>query len=588
MSKEESDTRDQRPSSFSDGFESCGNSSHIGTYPTTGNSEFLEEKYRDGSLSLEHNPDNGTANRGGTGYCTIRADKENRGVLVKRLLPEHCNSYAAFESFKREFHIGNIFSGHANFRQYYKLENDENGSPVLEMELLLGYYGLNDIIDKLSPLSLDIENRIISQLLEAVNFMHNPGQGLPEVTHGDLKPANVMINPYKGFSLKIIDFGLSHIEGEDVVPGGTAGFSAPEQFSNNTSGLPPTKDILTDIYSLGKILDAINHKRYKEIADKASSIARSRRYQSIRELYEAYHHIYETLRRKTEWDSDDWKQKYFRALRIKDMDSKNALQKQVYFNSCSIIRNGGYDYGERNIAIGNQSTERKTIVYSNPMTSEKTSQAYMMSIDVRQEDALSAARELLEENLRPAVLCNCNRQSPKNSRGQSGNISRRTDLPFFLHQESQAYPLDRNWGGIYCHGVTVFRGKEQDGYPLLEYPFTLDIIAVPAINNPTLVNGKLSRAGATGTENKIRTIFRIAKSNGNDSLVLGAFGCGRYNNPPEDIARIFKSILSETEFATSFRKVIFAIEEDHVSFASNGDNGGNYGIFKHIIMNRKA
>jgi len=61
------------------------------------------------------------------------------------------------------------------------------------------------------------------------------------------------------------------------------------------------------------------------------------------------------------------------------------------------------------------------------------------------------------------------------------------------------------------------------------------------------------------TKNKIRTIFRIALENGNDSLVLGAFGCGAFRNPPVQIARLFHDIINENEFNNRFKKIVFAI-----------------------------
>lgn len=42
------------------------------------------------------------------------------------------------------------------------------------------------------------------------------------------------------------------------------------------------------------------------------------------------------------------------------------------------------------------------------------------------------------------------------------------------------------------------------------------------------------------TINKIKTIFDIAYKNQNDAIVLSAFGCGAFCNPPGHIAELFK------------------------------------------------
>lgn len=45
------------------------------------------------------------------------------------------------------------------------------------------------------------------------------------------------------------------------------------------------------------------------------------------------------------------------------------------------------------------------------------------------------------------------------------------------------------------------------------------------------------------TLSKMRTIFRIGLYHGHDALVLGAFGCGAFKNPPSQIAGLFKKVM---------------------------------------------
>lgn len=46
----------------------------------------------------------------------------------------------------------------------------------------------------------------------------------------------------------------------------------------------------------------------------------------------------------------------------------------------------------------------------------------------------------------------------------------------------------------------------------------------------------------TGTEEKIKSILKIGLVNGHDSIVLGAFGCGAFGNPPKHIAALFEKV----------------------------------------------
>ena len=142
--------------------------------------------------------------------------------------------------------------------------------------------------------------------------------------------------------------------------------------------------------------------------------------------------------------------------------------------------------------------------------------------------------------------------------------------------------MDRDFGGCYSQGVTIFRGSEQEGYPLSDEPWQANFIAVAAMNHPRLVEvgGELRIAPelVAGTRNKIRTILRIAVEHRQEVLVLGAWGCGAFRNPPHHMAELFREVLFEEEFCGVFRKVIFAIMEDH-----NSQGGGNVEPFARVF-----
>lgn len=58
-------------------------------------------------------------------------------------------------------------------------------------------------------------------------------------------------------------------------------------------------------------------------------------------------------------------------------------------------------------------------------------------------------------------------------------------------------------------------------------------------------------------EKRIRRIFEVAATNGNDVLIAGAFGCGAFKNPPDIVARVFHEITYE--FRYMFETVEYAI-----------------------------
>ncbi|MCI1700147.1 TIGR02452 family protein [Liquorilactobacillus nagelii] len=48
---------------------------------------------------------------------------------------------------------------------------------------------------------------------------------------------------------------------------------------------------------------------------------------------------------------------------------------------------------------------------------------------------------------------------------------------------------------------------------------------------------------------------------GDNDLILGAFGCGSFQNDPQLVAGVFKDVLQSTEFATAFKNIYFSITD---------------------------
>jgi len=108
---------------------------------------------------------------------------------------------------------------------------------------------LQTTVDADGPLSIEKACDYIQQSAEGLKYAHSEG-----VVHGDLKPANLMVD--RDGTVKILDVGVGQIRqsvaetaaeaGEP--PPATLGFTAPEQAQKHTT------DERTDIYSLGGVL----------------------------------------------------------------------------------------------------------------------------------------------------------------------------------------------------------------------------------------------------------------------------------------------------------------------------------------------
>lgn len=71
-----------------------------------------------------------------------------------------------------------------------------------------------------------------------------------------------------------------------------------------------------------------------------------------------------------------------------------------------------------------------------------------------------------------------------------------------------------------------------------------------------------------------RRIFEIAKANGNEVLILGAFGCGAFQNPPQIVALSYKELVQE--YRKDFETIEFAVY-------CPPNNSENYDVFKRVM-----
>ena len=111
----------------------------------------------------------------------------------------------------------------------------------------------------------------------------------------------------------------------------------------------------------------------------------------------------------------------------------------------------------------------------------------------------------------------------------------------------------------------VIGSKEKTESSIKEPPpptrtqLTLTVLtaAMPKCNGKRPKGGWLSSASewAIDVRTRIRCVLEAAASTGFNNIVLGAFGCGAYGNPPREVATIFKQELHSFHF----HNVVFAI-----------------------------
>lgn len=201
---------------------------------------------------------------------------------------------------------------------------------------------------------------------------------------------------------------------------------------------------------------------------------------------------------------------------------------------------------------------------------------YDCIVEIENKDTLNMAMEYVNGGYNPLVLNMASSFRPgggvKNGKtAQEEEIFRRSNCHQVLPNEW--YPLDDK-DVIYSPSVTVCKDSSDKNYKNIKN-VSMSMIAVAAIRNPRLNNDKYVHEDYHLMYDKIEAIFKVGILNGHDSLVLGALGCGAYNNPPSEVSNIFKILLCK--YKKYFKRIGFAI-----LVVRNGDKS-NLELFKKIV-----
>ena len=181
-----------------------------------------------------------------SGFCRILEVRySGRIFIAKTLKPEYRGSQPHKQLLTKEYEILSSLY-HPSIIQTFGIVEIEGEGPALLLEYAYGVT-LDDYLTETKRDAVKMR-LILEQICAAVDYCHKRG-----VIHRDLKPSNIIVYP-QGPVVKIIDFNLSHSPAYTAppLPGGTIGFSAPEEFASNATAAPSS-----DIWSIGKLMEMI-------------------------------------------------------------------------------------------------------------------------------------------------------------------------------------------------------------------------------------------------------------------------------------------------------------------------------------------
>jgi uncharacterized protein (TIGR02452 family) len=163
--------------------------------------------------------------------------------------------------------------------------------------------------------------------------------------------------------------------------------------------------------------------------------------------------------------------------------------------------------------------------------------------------------------------CALNMASPKRPGGGVQNGARAQEECLFRCSNlinsinTDFYPLT-DLECLYTQSAFFF--KDKNYYPI--NPIKSDVITIAAQNLSFKPKDKNYKSI---TKDKIRLMLSIPYLHGVEYLILGAWGCGVFNNDPNDIATYFKEVIKEENYGSLYKEIIFAIINDHNSVDNN-------------------
>jgi len=202
-------------------------------------------------------------------------------------------------------------------------------------------------------------------------------------------------------------------------------------------------------------------------------------------------------------------------------------------------------------------------------------QSFNTKINVLNQTSLAASHQLVESDGGGAKVLCLNFASAKNpgggflggSQAQEESLARSSSLyPTLTKFMPEMYEFHRRRKSclythtmIYSPAVPVFR---DDSDELLSEPYLLSFLTSPAVNAGAVNRNEpqnTAKIEATMLE-RIERVLAISFEKGYKKLVLGAWGCGVFQNKPIEMANWFAQfLLKNGKYAQAFEDITFAV-----------------------------
>jgi uncharacterized protein (TIGR02452 family) len=207
---------------------------------------------------------------------------------------------------------------------------------------------------------------------------------------------------------------------------------------------------------------------------------------------------------------------------------------------------------------------RRSIPADAPLPRNEQGPFTQTQVQVTNETTLGASRRLAERGLRPLALNFANGVQPgggflAGARAQEEVLCRSSALyqtliddPMYEEHRKRPLPDFTDWA-IYSPDVPIFRRDQGTALPA---PWLLSVLTCAA---PYAPDTGQPQAGDL-LQKRIHRVLAIARAFGHVTLVLGAWGCGAFENDPHRTATDFRQAL-EHDYRGAFSDIVFAIAD---------------------------
>jgi uncharacterized protein (TIGR02452 family) len=246
-----------------------------------------------------------------------------------------------------------------------------------------------------------------------------------------------------------------------------------------------------------------------------------------------------------------------------------------------IVEKGFYPTGEGLVNITedvNNSIHHSILIspsdfvnISTQVSKRLTDLNHATNITLKSCTVLEATQQWSEQGLKAACLNFASAKNPgggflNGAQAQEESLARASCLYSTQIKNKEMYEFNKSHSTylysdymIYSPDVVFFKNDEDQ---LLDKAYKVSVLTSPAVNVGAIKNNRVSELEKVEEtmRSRIDKVLSVFVHYGYENIILGAWGCGVFQNDPEKIAGWFNEVLQPgTKYGAAFKQILFAV-----------------------------